>query len=295
MLLLNLFLVSPTHAAAGSAGLRTEAPNLDPSASAQFEGEICFSDRRCEAYIVDLNDDGTLVDSLNRRGTYQFTGAGLRDLLLDFDRVGDVTLGEGEPNCWDDPGPGVNGSVGNINVCQVASHQVANFEASCPIGVLSALPGEDGHWSAGRVSPGVPMWVQSLRYSVNTGDSGCGSLGHSYQVFVGDADAPPPASPTIVASGFTPSADLGNTNNHIVIDLPSNTFVDSYESIFASVEMVLDGSDAVCQFYCLDPLEPDMGYWSNAVSTPYSWQDLNVWGIGTPQVTAYGLRLVVGP
>ena len=47
----------------------------------------------------------------------------------------------------------------------------------------------------------------------------------------------------------------------------------------------------MCQFYCMEDLQPDTGYWSNTVNTPYSWQDLTDWDIGTPMVTAYGMRL----
>lgn len=303
MLLFALLAAPSADAADEVTGSRTLLPEAGPTTHATLKGSVCFDEKKgCDEYSLELNNDGTIVDSMRRRGEYRFLDADGSKLELDFVDLGSVVLGGsgGEPDCWEDPGPGINPAIGQINVCVVVPHQVDNFDPGCynpgTINIVTALPEEDGHWSAGRLTPDTPMWVQSLRYSVNTTtdfgeDGSCGSVGHSYQVFVGAADAPPPANPTILASGFVSANDLQEVNNHIIIDMPNDTFVDTDESIFVSVQMLWDGDDTVCRYVCSLDFETGLGYWSNAVSTPYSWQDLNDFNVSAPMVTAYGVRL----
>lgn len=302
MLSTALLLVLSAHAAGESAAARAEAP-VSSSSTAELAGEVCFSERDCRPYTLDLDEDGTFADSLARRGTWQPRDTGKTvDLQLSFTTGDDVVLGggNGEPDCWADPGPSINPAIGQINVCMVVPHTEHNFDdqacgAAGTIQIVVPYPEEDGHWSAGRVTPTVPMWVTSVEYHLNHTtqdvDASCGQVAHSYEVFLGAANLPPDATPTPITSGYVSVAELGPVNSHIEIELDEPVWLDTGDSLFVSVEMLWDGDVQVCRFTCPSTFEPGLGYWSYAVDTPYSWGDLFLDGVSVPMVTAYGLRL----
>jgi hypothetical protein len=266
---------------------------------AGMSGRWCDSAGRCKTYTVDLYRDGTLRDSLGRRGTYTLKGSGTRRELRY--QIGSLTnlAYEGSQDCWVEASPPLNPALGSINVCLgVALQELSHYDPECEtntIGVVAPAAAEAGHWAAGRFSPGGGgMWVHELEYHLQNEPTfeDCSALDHRVQVFVGPADEAPPGSPTVLHEFDLAGASLVAGSNTVVVELPAPLFVASDESVFLSVEMVREADgDRLCQFVCGEgqPFVGDTSFWSNSALTPYPWQDLNDFGIGELMVVARGI------
>jgi hypothetical protein len=85
---------------------------------------------------------------------------------------------------------------------------------------------------------------------------------------------------------------LGNLqgDTYHELELPSPVLVEAGESLFISMEQVDTATTHTCPAICFDQgFAPDRSYWSNAASTPYSWQDLLDWEIPELMMQASGI------
>lgn len=263
-------------------------------------------------YAVTLEADGTISDTESRSGTYSLAmdPTGNRVLTLDFGRLGIHTLYEGPSNCWEEVQPPANPNLIELAICLAPyepGHRIVHYDVdgcsdygNSPIYHTGAVyPQESGHWMAGRLTSDAAggFWVHDFTYVLNVdydvAPYYCAPVDHKAQLFMGPANASPPASPTVQYEANVSGAALTNVGGYaeVTIDLPNPLFVPAGQSVFVSVEAVDDGVEEVCPAMCgsTPPLE-DHTYWSDAADAPYSWYDLEPFsGFHDMMVQAHGI------
>lgn len=244
---------------------------------------------------VRLHEDGTLSTSQGITATYEMLPGPPRTIDYSTGRAtGQLT--ETSPNQWEEARSRLSNDRGDVALRQQNNHLLRHYDAACaaaPLFVYAPAPGEDGHWSAGRLTPPAGgMWVESVTYYLYTGGVfGCEPLDHRVQLFIGDAALAPPATPTVLHEAFVVGATLGIGDTSNTIELPAPIFVADTESLFVSMEQIRTaGGEVTCPADCVaGGFLGDHSYWSNSATTPYSWQDLNSWGIEEMMVEAHGV------
>lgn len=266
-----------------------------------LEGERCTSKGICTDLKITLYDSGRFITSDGLAGTYSVPADrhGQPQIAYTTGRTGG-TMDWGPDNCWEEATSPLNPDIGSVNVCLTAEAQtVRPYSASCevlPQYHTGPLASENGHWAAGRITPEQPggFWVHTVSYFVEANYGPiyqCAPLDHRVQLFIGDADEGPPDTPTVVYAVLTD--DLVPDSREVTFELPTPLFIDGDESLWVSMEQIYDADSTsrTCVGICdLDGRIGDRSFWSNSATTPYSWVDLNSWGIPEMMVKATGMH-----
>lgn len=173
-----------------------------------------------------------------------------------------------------------------------------NSPERCGTSMLVPDPGEESHWCASRLTPPrYPFEVQRVRYIVGHGDSTgvvtCdATLSHQLQVFVVNTNTLP-AEPTGVQNVTIP---VGNENDFVddkryvehTLDTP--ILLQQGEHLVMAVQFAGVHPNVMCMpSNDIDAYEGDRNYWSNAAATPFSWVQLDSFGLmGSLLMSAYG-------
>ena len=262
---------------------------------AVLDGQHCQR-KRCDDLQIELAPNGTLTTSDGITGFYSLS-AGARGVDLTYSVGATTRTIPGQiDDCWEDANSPLSPALDQVSVCLTTGMQsLHHYSLSCtPIGVppnaVNPLPNEDGHWTAGRLTPddGSGMWVYEVGYRMLVDAAlNCASLDHLVRVFVGDAALPPPADPVVLHEELVSGTGAGVTE--VRLDLPAPLLVGTNESLFVSVEMLVDPAGVSCQQTCSGEFLGGLSFWSNAASAPYAWQDLLSFTIPELKVDAYGV------
>ncbi len=177
---------------------------------------------------------------------------------------------------------------------------VTNAEHNCDAVNLMPADGEEGHLCAGRLTPpGYPFTVLKVGYRLGHGpnvDSEVvcnGSLEHQVHLYVSSDVIPPtsPASPVIITAPYMDPASIPEGDGRIVtLDVDPPVTLNQGEHLFVAIKYAGTYPDVLCVSTNKDdPYDGDRNYWSNAAAPPYSWTQLDSFGLqGSLLVRAIG-------
>jgi hypothetical protein len=175
--------------------------------------------------------------------------------------------------------------------------QLSNASDTCSGTMLKPDPGEEGHLCAGRLTPpGYPFEVRTIRYRLGHGPSSgvqCNAgLEHQVQLYVESEVKPPatPAAPVVLTIPAQDPSTLSDEGRTVSADLSQPLVVKTGEHLFVAVKFAGQHPNVLCVgVNTEDPYQGDRNYWSNASAPPYSWKQLDTFGLkGTVMVTALG-------
>lgn len=154
-----------------------------------------------------------------------------------------------------------------------------------------ALSSEVGHYMATRLVPNRrPMRIEEVRYMLFHGTHPLHGVDcsvvttHDVVLYKGFTTGGPPSNPIEVARVTVSGGTAPSAADFVwkVATLPSPVTIDFGEAVWVAVEMQAQTgyTGLVCAALCDDDGgEVEHGYWSNAVSAPYPWAELETWGI----------------
>jgi len=171
---------------------------------------------------------------------------------------------------------------------------LTNFPAKCTSwSAVMPLAGEEGQLAAARLSPPTwPFTIDRIVYSLLHGEQGdveC-NAGYSHRVELFTGTSPlPDATPTATVV-VVPEEVVQSTERLVVMDLDPPLTLQQDEHLFVAVELVGVYPDVGCLSLCTDgQTYGDRNWWSNATAAPYSWAQLDSYGVpGNLVVVAYG-------
>jgi hypothetical protein len=163
--------------------------------------------------------------------------------------------------------------------------------------LLTPSAGEESQRAAVRLTPArYPFSVEAIRYVLSHGETGgvtCDArLAHSLHVFTSTATAPAP----------TPSVDIDvdveaiddsqlNSQGRIVIhNIVPPLLLNQGEHLIVSIELAGSHPNVMClPVNSEEAYEGNRNYWSNAVTPPFNWVQLDSFGLnGSIIVAAFG-------
>lgn len=153
-------------------------------------------------------------------------------------------------------------------------------------------PGEEGHWVAVVLTP--PEWpyqVSRVNYflgeeELSNGVSLQADLTHTVALYLTD-DGVPPASATPIAEAVITLTDTQPGYNPSTWELDTPFLLQEGESLTVAIQLNGDWPDLMSVLSC--PTDALGGWWSNAVTQPFSWTELSSFGIDdTPMIEVEG-------
>ena len=223
----------------------------------------------------------------------------------DTGKIADVVQdpGAGDSAVVDDPGvdewQGTGAEIG-IDDCPMVTDvppadlgpeltevKVGNGLDDCENVLLKPDPGEEGAWALARLTPpGYPFTVTRVRYRLGQGKAGnvtCdASLEHRVRLFA-SADTVPSAEPTLLAELVAPAMapeDISDEGRAIGLELDEPVLVEEGEHLFMAVELLGAHPNVMCTYVdTASTAGADRSYWSTAQGPPYSWVQINEFGL----------------
>lgn len=148
-------------------------------------------------------------------------------------------------------------------------------------GQIAPAYGEEGHWIASRIQPPVyPFTVDEITYtSLYFPGQGCSpEFEHFVQIW---ADGPAPISDPILHDELTvPMGTSSTVNRQFVHNLSNPITLQQDEYLYVSIQLMGWYPYVSCLQTCEDNDSlPEYTWWSHAIMSPFSWTNLDIWGI----------------
>lgn len=166
-----------------------------------------------------------------------------------------------------------------------------------PPTLLAPDPGEEGHWAAARLTPpSYPFDVSIVSYTVGDGAAGnvncSGTLSHQLQLYA-ESSVAPPATPAPDFSVTVPAAtpdQIGHMGRTVTQTVDPPLRLAQGEHLFVAIQLGGTHPEVLClQVNDVGPADGNRNYWSGAVAPPFSWVQLDSFGLdGSLLISAFG-------
>ena len=230
----------------------------------------------------------------------ELVAAVLAALLLDLATMGCAPAGAGDDAAAADTGGSRDAGHTGADAGQDAGSTgvwLFNAPPVDPPTLLTPDPGEEGNWAAARLTPpGYPFDVSIVSYTVGDGAAGnvtcSGTHSHQLQLYAASSVAPP-ATPTpdmdITVPAATPE-QIGHLGRTVTQDIDPPLRLAQGEHLFVAIQLGGTYPEVLClQVNDVDAAEGNRNYWSGALAPPFSWVQLDSFGLdGSLLISAYG-------
>ena len=156
---------------------------------------------------------------------------------------------------------------------------------------LSPDNGEEGFFCGVRLTPeSYPFTIKKISYPVNNGSQAntntvCdATLEHIVEVYISSEETPP-SEPEVAASITVPSVSADTIpveppTRFVEIELENEIIIEEGKHIFVAVKLVGTYPNVLCIGVDQDNgYSANRNYWSSAASAPYSWVQLDSFGL----------------
>lgn len=170
-----------------------------------------------------------------------------------------------------------------------------NAAPGCGDDVVAPDPGNEGHWSATRITPpSYPFDVYGVSYFLDftglvAGGTCNSGLAHQVELFIGTAATPVATPVPIATTTITATANTTSTRK-VTWTLAAPVTLTTGQSLFVSVQMVGGSQKDLCLIKCSStPNAADRNWWSSATTAPFPWASLASFGSpGTVVIETFG-------